>query len=77
MALKRKSYKSNKSVYAWINRILDKTSVDPKQLHSCIGKFSNKKKKKVMAEKNITSSEYERRRKFLFRAFCILEDEYL
>lgn len=56
---------------AWINSKLRK-GVTKDELRECVGAFSNKKKSKVMAEKNITSEQYEKRKKFLANVYSLL-----
>lgn len=59
---------------AWIRKKLD-SGVNRDELRESVGRFSNKSKKKVMAEKKLSSSVYEKRRKFLSNVYVILCDE--
>ena len=62
---------SYKKEYAWINKKY-KQGVSKKELVNSVGAFSNKKKNKVMAEKKLTSKQYEQRKSFLFNVYNIL-----
>ena len=68
--LKDKYYKER----AWINKKLN-SGVTKKELHNTVGIFSNKSKKKVMAEKSLTDKEYRKRYNFLHNVFNILDNE--
>ena len=74
-----KKYKVKDSTYSkerkWIRNILNSSNITQAELYNTVGLFSNKSKEKVMKEKNITSSEYDKRRKFLYKVFCLLESE--
>ena len=58
----------------WINKKV-KSGVKRSELRESVGAFSNKKKKKVMAEKRLSSSGYEKRRKFLANVYYVLCNE--
>ena len=60
---------------AWIKKKLLNENITQDQLLFSVGCFSNKKKEKVMAEKNINSSEYNKRSKFLCNVFILLSNE--
>lgn len=47
--------KNLKKERAWINKKLCEENLTPAQLRTTVGMFSNKKKSKVMALKNISS----------------------
>lgn len=66
-----KNYKRER---AWIKKKLD-SGVNRDELRECVGAFSNKKKKKVMAEKKLSSAGYDKRYKFLSNVYVILCDE--
>ena len=56
----------------WIKKKLWQENLTQSELLTTVGMFSNKKKKRVMAEKNINSSEYNRRYKFLSNVYNLL-----
>ena len=60
---------------AWIKKKLRQEHLTQNELLNTVGIFSNMKKQKVMAEKNINSSEYERRYKFLGNVYYLLSTE--
>ena len=60
---------------AWIKKKLRQEHLTQAELLATVGIFSNKKKSKVMAEKNINSSEYEKSYKFLGNVFYLLSNE--
>ena len=68
--------KNLKKERAWINKKLSEENLTPAQLRTTVGMFSNKKKSKVMAQKNISSEEYDKRYNFLKNVYFILSDEY-
>lgn len=60
---------------AWIKKKLRKEKLTQGELLQTVGMFSNKKKNKVMAEKNINSAEYEKRHNFLANVYHLLSSE--
>ena len=58
---------------AWINKKL-RSGVSRDELRECVGMFSNKNKNKVMAQKNLSESEYQKRYGFLSNVYFILSD---
>ena len=58
---------------AWINKKINQ-GITKKELYNTVGIFSNKSKQKVMAEKNLTEKEYDKRYKFLHNVFCLLDE---
>lgn len=60
---------------AWIKKKLRQENLTQGELLQTVGMFSNKKKNKVMAEKNINSAEYEKRYKFLANVYYLLSSE--
>ena len=58
---------------AWINKKL-RSGVSRDELRECVGMFSNKNKNKVMAQKNLSESEYQKRYGFLANVYSILSD---
>ena len=60
---------------AWIKKKLWQENLTQSELLTTVGMFSNKQKKRVMAEKNINSSEYNRRYKFLSNVYNLLSTE--
>ena len=58
---------------AWINKKV-RSGVNRDELRESVGRFSNKSKKKVMAEKKLSSAGYEKRYKFLSRVYYVLSD---
>ena len=62
-----------KRAKAWVNKKL-RQGVDKNELYACVGAFSNRKKSVVMAEKNLTEKQYQRRYSFLSNAFLYLQD---
>ncbi len=59
------------SAQKWINKKL-RQGVSKAELRSGVGTFSNKNKKKVMAEKNLTEKQYKQRYDFLSEVFSLL-----
>jgi hypothetical protein len=59
----------------WIRKKLYRENVSQKELLHTVGMFSNKNKKKVMAEKGISSAEYDKRYKFLANVHFLLSNE--
>lgn len=57
---------------AWINKKL-KSGISKEELFHSVGVWSNKDKKKVMQEKNLTEKQYKQRYSFLLNVFNILE----
>ena len=62
-----------KRARAWVNKKL-RQGVNKNELYACVGAFSNRKKSVVMAEKNLTEKQYQRRYDFLSKAFRYLEE---
>ena len=60
---------------AWIKKKLYRENISQNELFNTVGMFSNKKREKVMAEKNINSAEYDRRYKFLENVYFLLSNE--
>ena len=60
---------------AWIKKKIYIDHVPQKVLLNTVGIFSNKQKKKVMAEKNINSREYDKRYNFLGNVYYLLSTE--
>ncbi|MBE6645933.1 MAG: hypothetical protein E7612_11295 [Ruminococcaceae bacterium] len=58
---------------AWINKKL-RSGVNRDELRECVGMFSNKDKKKVMAEKGLNEAAYQKRYGFLVNVYSILSD---
>lgn len=63
-----------KRAKAWVDKKL-RQGVSKKELYQCIGLFSNKKKDRVMQEKQLTEKQYKQRYDFLYNAFCYLESK--
>ncbi len=59
------------SAQRWINKKI-KQGVTKNQLRACVGSFSNKSKKKVMQEKNLTEKQYKQRYDFLAKVYSLL-----
>ena len=57
----------------WIERKL-KSGVSREQLLHTVGAFSNKKKERVMKEKNLTEKQYRDRYEFLSNVYVLLSD---
>ena len=57
---------------AWINKKVN-SGVSRKELFHSVGVFSNKNKQKVMKEKGLTSSQYDKRYNFLNNVFNLLD----
>lgn len=66
--MKDKYYKER----AWISKKLN-SGVTKKELYHSVGVWSNKDKKKVMQQKNLTEKQYKRRYSFLLNVFNILD----
>lgn len=62
---------SDRFAQAWINKKL-KQGVTRNELRACVGSFSNKSKKKVMQEKNLTEKQYKKRYDFLAKVYSLL-----
>ena len=62
-----------KRAKAWVRKKLRK-GVPKGELYACLGVFSNRKKSKVMAEKNLSEKQYKRRYEFCSNAFLYLEE---
>ena len=60
-----------KAAKAWIKKKLLQ-GVTKEQLRSCVGAFSNRKKKTVMAEKGLTEKQYKQRYDFLAKVYSLL-----
>lgn len=59
---------------AWI-RSKQAKGVSKTELLNCVGVFSNKKKSRVMSEKNLSEKEYAKRATFLARVYYLLSTE--
>lgn len=57
---------------AWIKKKY-RQGVSKKELRESVGIFSNKKKEKVMKDKNLTSSQYKKRYDFLSNVYYLLD----
>ena len=68
--------KYNKKALAWINKKVYKNNVDPRILEETTGRFSNRKKEKVMKEKKLSEKQYEKRYSFLSDVHFILSNGY-
>lgn len=55
----------------WIDKKLAE-GVSREKLRSCVGAFSNRKKKTVMAEKKLTEKQYRERYEFLSKVYSLL-----
>ena len=64
-----------KKAQEWIDRKI-RSGVDPRYLKHTVGCFSNKKKQRVMKEKNLSSKAYDERYNFLYKVYSILCDKY-
>ena len=73
---KEENMKKYKREIAWIRKKLA-AGVSKQELLNCVGIFSNKKKEKVMQEKNINQKQYEERYKFLGNVYFLLNSDYL
>ena len=62
---------SYKKEQAWIQKKL-RSGVSRDELRESVGMFSNKNKKKVMAQKNLTEEGYKKRYGFLANVYSIL-----
>lgn len=60
-----------KSAQRWINQKL-KSGITRSELRRTVGIFSNKSKKRVMAEKNLTEKQYKQRYDFLAKVYSLL-----
>lgn len=58
---------------AWIKKKY-KQGVTKAELRDSVGAFSNKDKKEVMKQKNLTSKQYDRRYKFLSNVYYLLDN---
>ena len=61
-----------KKAKAWVHKKLS-SGVPVEELYYCVGVFSNISPEKQMKKKNLTNKQYDRRYKFLYKAFCYLE----
>lgn len=61
-----------KRAKAWVDKKL-RQGVNKNELYACVGAFSNRKKSVVMAEKNLSEKQYQKRYNFLANAFAYLE----
>lgn len=59
---------------AWIFKKINK-GVTQDELRTSVGIFSNRKKKKVMAQKNLSEKQYKKRSEFLGNAYVLLNNE--
>lgn len=66
--------KKNRWERAWIQKKIDK-GVPQGELLESIGIFSNRKKKRVMEQKGLSSKQYEKRKEFLGNAYVLLSNE--
>lgn len=67
----------NKKYYRekqWIKKKLT-SGVSFDELYDSVGVFSSKKKEKVMQSKNLTSREYDERKKFLGNVYYLMSNE--
>ena len=64
-----------KKAQAWINKKI-RSGVDPRYLKHTVGCWSNKKKSRVIKEKNLSSRAYDDRYKFLYKVYSILDRKY-
>ena len=55
----------------WINKKLN-SGVTRDELRNCVGAFSNRNKKIVMTEKNLTEKQYKKRYDFLSKVYSLL-----
>jgi len=60
-----------KKAQAWIDKKL-KQGVSRKELRECVGRFSNRNKNKVMAEKRLNEKQYKERYDFLAKVYELL-----
>ena len=60
-----------KKAQAWINKKI-RSGVSRDELRQSVGMFSNKNKKKVMAQKGLTEEAYKKRYGFLANVYYIL-----
>ena len=69
-------YKHQQTTYekaeAWIKKKTCCGNPTRKQLKECVGAWSNKSKKRVMAEKKLSSAAYDKRYKFLSKVYELL-----
>ena len=63
-----------KGVYAWINKKIN-SGVSRDELRETVGRFSNRDKKKVMAEKGLNEAQYKQRYDFLAKVYTVLSSE--
>ena len=59
---------------AWIRKKL-RSGVTREELRECVGIFSNRDKKKVMSEKQLSEKSYRERYKFLSNVYLILSSK--
>ena len=62
-----------KRAKAWVHKKIRK-GVPKAELLACVGTFSNKKKEKVMAEKNLSEKQYKQRYEFCKNAYLYLSE---
>lgn len=55
----------------WIDKKI-RSGVTRDELRACVGAFSNRDKKTVMAEKKLTEKQYKRRYDFLSEVYSLL-----
>lgn len=55
----------------WIRKKLSQ-GVSRDELRNCVGAFSNRSKKAVMAEKKLTEKQYKQRYDFLSKVYSLL-----
>lgn len=65
------SYKNER---AWIRKKLN-NGTSQNELLNCVGIFSNKKKEKIMQQKNLTNQQYKKRYSFLANVYYLLSNE--
>lgn len=73
---KGENMKNYKREIAWIRKKLS-SGVSKQELIYCVGVFSNKKKERVMQEKNLNQKQYEERYKFLGNVYFLLNSDNL
>ena len=66
--------KLKRQANAWIRKKINE-GYTQQQLHHNVGVFSNKEKVDVMKNKKLSSKQYDKRYKFLFVAFSLLESK--
>ena len=73
---RRRKYEKYKREIAWVRKKLA-AGVSKQELLNCVGIFTNKKKEKIMQEKNINQKQYKERYKFLGNVYFLLNSDYL